>query len=236
MANSVVSSNQWGVGGTITESLSFLLGEITASLLTAHYAEQISRHKKNFCDQISILNCSYPPERQANGDEKLKIAYGIQAGLLQQLGTARHHSALFIASKGPWKSQFMTRAPWEVSSQTWRCRSSMQDHQSGWMFTLRINKTQTCDGRQRSKVLQGNRERLYYSSISVVFALGDPSLTSNLVYGGRKYPLTNSLFSECPFSHITPAECPLTNRPEETNSFSFTEENNEPLPLLVRLN
>lgn len=51
-------------------------------------------------------------------------------------------------------------------------------------------------------------ERLYYFGIAVVFALGDPSLTSNLVYGARKYPLANSLFSECPFSHITPAECP----------------------------
>lgn len=34
------------------------------------------------------------------------------------------------------------------------------------------------------------------------------------------------------FSHITPAECLLTNRPEETNGFSFTEQNNKPLNAL----
>lgn len=72
-------------------------------------------------------------------------------------------------------------------------RLSVRHHQSGRMFMFRTNKNQTWHGRQRSKVLQANRDRVFIISALVQCLSCKTSLSpSNPVYPGRKYPLTNS--------------------------------------------
>lgn len=157
-------------------------------------------------------------------EEKLKLVQRIPAALLSH-SRWTYHLTLNSSILEEWH-----KPPGKCLVRRCGAGVLMRHHQSGRMFTFTTNKNQTWNSMQRSKVLQANRDRRVFIISALVACLScKTSLSpSTPVYSGRKYPLKNRPFCECPLSHITPAVCPLTHRPWETNSFSFTGENNQP--------